>query len=71
MVYHWQHLTTPQLRTLAQRDPVAVITLGAIEQHGTHLPLGTDLIIGEGLQAAMLKQLEKQPAMSMPVLPAR
>ncbi|MFI8748976.1 creatininase family protein [Vreelandella lionensis] len=62
MVYHWQHLTAPQLRTLAQRDPVAVITLGAIEQHGTHLPLGTDLIIGEGLQAAMLKQLEKQDA---------
>ncbi|XQU09452.1 creatininase family protein [Halomonas sp. LY9] len=62
MVYHWQHLTAPQLNTLAQRDPVAVITLGAIEQHGTHLPLGTDLIIGEGLQAAMLEQLEKSDA---------
>ncbi|KFC50878.1 creatininase [Halomonas sp. SUBG004] len=59
MVYHWQHLTAPQLNALAQHDPVAVITLGAIEQHGTHLPLGTDLIIGGGLQADMLVQLER------------
>tara|TARA_R100001230_G_C5675739_1_gene181369 strand:+ start:945 stop:1751 length:807 start_codon:yes stop_codon:yes gene_type:complete len=62
MVYHWQHLTAPQLHALSPRDPVAVITLGAIEQHGTHLPLGTDLIIGEGLQAAMLERLDAQDA---------
>lgn len=68
MVYHWQHLTAPQLRALTQRDPVAVITLGAIEQHGTHLPLGTDLIIGEGLQAAMLDKLD--PALEVLCLPA-
>lgn len=57
MVHEWQHLTAPKLMALAQRQPIALITLGAIEQHGTHLPLGTDLMIGEGLQAAMLAQL--------------
>ncbi len=57
MVHEWQHLTAPKLQALAQRQPIALITLGAIEQHGTHLPLGTDLMIGEGLQAAMLAQL--------------
>ena len=57
MIHHWQTLTAPQLAEFAQRDPVAVLVLGAIEQHGTHLPLATDLIIGEGLQAAMLEVL--------------
>jgi creatinine amidohydrolase len=58
MIHHWQTLTAPQLAGFAQRDPVAVLVLGAIEQHGAHLPLATDLAIGEGLQAAMLAQLD-------------
>ncbi|GEN28368.1 creatininase [Halovibrio variabilis] len=58
MIHHWQTLTAPQLADFAQRDPVAVLVLGAIEQHGTHLPLATDLMIGEGLQAAMLEVLD-------------
>lgn len=57
MIHHWQMLTASQLAEFAQRDPVAVLVLGAIEQHGTHLPLATDLTIGEGLQSAMLEQL--------------
>lgn len=67
MIHHWQTLTAPQLADFAQRDPVAVLVLGAIEQHGTHLPLATDLTIGEGLQAAMLAQLD--PAMNVVCLP--
>ncbi|WP_447528075.1 creatininase family protein [Vreelandella sp. TE19] len=58
MIVHWQALTAPKLKEIATRDPVAVLTLGAIEQHGTHLPLATDLIIGEGLQSAMLDVLD-------------
>ena len=58
MIHHWQTLTAPQLAEFAQCDPVAVLVLGAIEQHGTHLPLATDLTIGEGLQAAMLEKLD-------------
>lgn len=67
MIHHWQTLTAPQLADVAQRDPVAVLVLGAIEQHGTHLPLATDLIIGEGLQAAMLEQLD--PTLDVICLP--
>lgn len=67
MIYDWQTLTAPTLSSLAKRDPVAVMVLGAIEQHGTHLPLGTDLIIGEGLATAMRKQLD--PALDVVFLP--
>lgn len=68
MIYHWQALTTPELAALAERNPIAVLVLGAIEQHGTHLPLGTDLIIGEGLQAAMLTLLD--PGLEVVCLPS-
>ncbi|MBB3332698.1 creatinine amidohydrolase [Halomonas campaniensis] len=52
----WQNLTTPELAALPG-ESVAVMVLGAIEQHGAHLPLSTDLDIGEGLMAAALAKL--------------
>ncbi|MGM0544089.1 MAG: creatininase family protein [Pseudomonadota bacterium] len=67
MIHHWHTLTAPQITEVAKRDPVAVLVLGAIEQHGTHLPLATDLIIGEGLQTAMLSALA--PSLEVVCLP--
>jgi len=43
--HHWiQELTRPAFEEWIENDPaaVAVIGIGAIEQHGPHLPLGTD-----------------------------
>lgn len=54
---HWQDLTSPELRALAARDPVVVLPLAAIEQHGPHLPLSTDLDIGLGLLDAAAQHL--------------
>ncbi|MSR36528.1 MAG: creatininase family protein [Gemmatimonadetes bacterium] len=48
----WQSLTTAEVGTFSERDPVAVLPLAAIEQHGPHLPLSTDLEIGLGLLEA-------------------
>ena len=41
----WESLTTDDVRQLAGRDPVVILPVGAIEQHGPHLPLSTDLDI--------------------------
>ena len=46
---NWIDLTAADLARTAGEDIVAVLPLAAVEQHGPHLPLGTDLIIGEGL----------------------
>ncbi|WP_052384039.1 creatininase family protein [Litchfieldella xinjiangensis] len=54
----WQDLTAPELARQVGPDSVAVMVLGAIEQHGEHLPLSTDLDIGEGLLDAALSYLE-------------
>ncbi len=47
----WQDLTSRELSALPS-ESVAVMVLGAIEQHGAHLPLSTDLEVGKGLLTA-------------------
>lgn len=39
---HWQDMTKDQLAAAAERDAVVVVNVGATEQHGPHLPVGTD-----------------------------
>jgi creatinine amidohydrolase len=38
----WQEMTWPELETLKEEDPVVLVPIGSIEQHGPHLPLDTD-----------------------------
>ncbi len=58
MIHSWQHLTSPELARLAGPDALAVLVLGAIEQHGPHLPLSTDLDIANGLLDLALRELD-------------
>jgi creatinine amidohydrolase len=37
--------TWPEIRDLPKDDLVAVIPIGAIEEHGHHLPLDTDNVL--------------------------
>jgi len=47
----WTELTTPEIDGVVAGDPVVILPLAAVEQHGAHLPVGTDLLLGEGLLA--------------------
>lgn len=50
MAWHdWADLSGPELAELAGADTLAILPVAAIEQHGPHLPLATDVTIGEGL----------------------
>ncbi|MBB1025903.1 creatininase family protein, partial [Dietzia sp. DQ12-76] len=42
-------LSTVEAADVGRGDPVAVIPAGAIEPHGPHLPLATDLIVAEAV----------------------
>ncbi len=55
----WQDHTPRSLAALGASGAVAVWPLAAIEQHGEHLPLSTDLDIALGLTAAALEQLRR------------
>ncbi|HYY48823.1 MAG TPA: creatininase family protein [Thermoplasmata archaeon] len=37
-------MTSEEFAALARKDPVVVLPVGALEEHGRHLPLGADLI---------------------------
>ena len=39
----WQDLTWPELGEYAQANAVVIVPVGAIEQHGPHLPVSTDI----------------------------
>ncbi len=56
----WSELSSPALASLVQESNgglVAVVVVGATEQHGPHLPLGTDTQIGQGLVMQACKHL--------------
>ena len=64
---YWHALSTVEAGRLAEQDPVAILPLAAIEQHGPHLPLSTDLDIGMGLLAAAFRRLPPDfPAWVLP-----
>jgi len=48
----WDQLTYPQIEKL-DRDIPVLLTVAATEQHGPHLPLATDRLIGEHFAAAL------------------
>ena len=39
---NWQDLTMPGLEALGQQTRTVILPLGSLEEHGPHLPLGTD-----------------------------
>ncbi|MHB9145765.1 MAG: creatininase family protein [Symbiobacteriia bacterium] len=42
-----ERLTRPEVAELMRQTPVAILPLGATEQHGPHLPLGTDSFLAQ------------------------
>ncbi len=46
---HWQDLSTDEFTALDPERTVALLPLGAIEQHGPHLPVSTDATIAESI----------------------
>src|SRR5580692_6921372 len=51
----WEDLTWPEIEELLRGRPheVALLPVGATEQHGPHLPAGTDTIIAKALSEAV------------------
>jgi creatinine amidohydrolase len=50
----WAELTLEEVRDAAEAGAIAVLPVGATEQHGPHLPTGTDTLLAEevAVQAA-------------------
>jgi creatinine amidohydrolase len=44
----WHEMTAADFTAGPTRDWIAVLPIAAIEQHGPHLPVATDMLIGQG-----------------------
>ncbi|TDJ37938.1 MAG: hypothetical protein E2O53_01065, partial [Gammaproteobacteria bacterium] len=40
------HMTAPEVEALLTRTDMVIIPVASLEQHGNHLPIGTDFING-------------------------
>jgi creatinine amidohydrolase len=69
MQYHL--LTWPEVDELRKNNKtLLILPLGTVEQHGYHLPLGTDTIILESvLQIAIEKSKQNRYILVLPILP--
>ena len=56
---HWQDLTSVDFEGLDAERSVAVMPLGAIEQHGPHLPVSTDAVIA-GVRRRQPKEIVRK-----------
>ncbi len=63
-------LTTSDIASLAARDPLIVLPIGAIEQHGPHLPVQTDAAqVMELLRRAFVRRRPDDRVWTLPLLP--
>jgi creatinine amidohydrolase len=66
----WQDMTTEDFRALEAARVIAVLPVGAIEQHGPHLPVCVDACINEGILARALELMpENLPVTVLPPMP--
>ena len=49
---HWQDMTWPEIGALDRDRTIVVLPLGSVEQHGHHMPLGTDTMLANAVSAA-------------------
>jgi creatinine amidohydrolase len=60
---HLPELTQPEAHAQIERSRTAIVVVGSVEQHGAHLPLGTDYY------AALTVAERVAPLLDAPVLP--
>lgn len=65
----WARLKAHELRALAEQNAVVIIPTAAIEQHGPHLPVMTDMRIGHEIAVrAARKAFATRPTLVTPVM---
>ena len=67
---YWQELSSAEIEALDHARSIAILPVGAIEQHGPHLPVGVDAMINLGILERTMAILEPSvQALALPMLP--
>jgi creatinine amidohydrolase len=66
----WRKLRADELRDLARADAIVILPVASLEQHGPHLPVEVDSMLGEtvAVRAARMLVARRQPVVVLPVL---
>jgi len=48
----WEELTSPEIDALDRDATVVLLPVGSVEQHGNHMPLGTDTMLAHAVSLA-------------------
>ena len=68
MLKQWSEMTSREIAGLG--DPtVVILPVAATEQHGPHLPTGTDALILQGILEAAARRKEMADAVALPLQP--
>src|SRR6476660_5847652 len=68
MLRQWDEMTSAEIAGLG--DPtIVILPVAATEQHGSHLPTGTDSFILAGILAALSQRHEATQAVALPLQP--
>jgi creatinine amidohydrolase len=59
-VHRLAEMTWEEVRDADRSGSVAVLPVGAVEAHGPHLPLGTDVIIAEAMARSCAERLDER-----------
>jgi creatinine amidohydrolase len=66
----WRKLRADQLRDLVQQDAIVILPVASLEQHGPHLPVEVDSMLGEAVAARTAAKVadKGQAVVVLPVL---
>ena len=63
----FDELTNPEIEAALARRPLAIIPLGSIEQHGSHLPTGTDTFAALAIAEGVAERLDGLVVLGLPL----
>jgi creatinine amidohydrolase len=55
---HFIELTQPEIATQLKKNPLVILPQGSVEQHGPHLPTGTDIFAANVLAHAVAERMD-------------
>lgn len=62
----WEELSVSQIETLDREGTILLLPLGSVEQHGRHLPVGTDTMLASEVSIAAARRLSGRAAVLPP-----
>ena len=65
--FRYEEFTWPEIRVAVEQNRVAVVPVGTVEQHGPHLPLGTDAVAATELSRLAVKRVPEEAVVLPPV----